>query len=458
MGISREKIVEIEVDFIEKYDGEYILLPITGYFDNTFDNEAFPISKKIIPVFIGIHVISEKIIDRLRTHAQFGPFGCRDLETMKAMRKAGLDAYVSGCLSICRKREVFDEIANRTKVYLIDVPEQFYDVIPQDILNDAINLPSPLQNFGTEEYSPNNTIEAHKFKNSILSEIRDNAKLVITSRLHFSLPLIAMGIPVITLHYCEDDLLECRYSGLDQILSCYTLKNCSLINWNPKVPDIEDIKECTIRLATQMIKNTYEKYSDLCDLSEFYEKSISNIYYTGRTASYVNEMQKKEFILKQGKWDYAKETSWLEFVTNKVIYDTNLVVYGAGDKGKWMLKRYKSYIKQAKTFHLVDSNQLKIGKKMMDLESYTEWCQSTFGSDMIVESPDIIQNLPKENLLVIVAADNYWSGAGISIARTLIEKYDLIEGKHFFMLDKLNNSMNMGLTAASQVNTWYEVL
>ena len=77
---------------------------------------------------------------------------------------------------------------------------------------------------------------------------------------------------------------------------------------------------------------------------------------------------------------------------------------------------------------------------------------------MIVESPDIIQNLPKENLLVIVAADNYWSGAGISIARTLIEKYDLIEGKHFFMLDKLNNSMNMGLTAASQVNTWYEVL
>ena len=41
-----EEIVEIEADEIHKYSGEYILLPITGYFDNMVTNRFFPLSEK----------------------------------------------------------------------------------------------------------------------------------------------------------------------------------------------------------------------------------------------------------------------------------------------------------------------------------------------------------------------------------------------------------------------------
>lgn len=163
-------------------------------------------------------------------------------------------------------------------------------------------------------------------------------------------------------------------------------------------------------------------------------------------------------MMRQGRWNYNNETNWLEFVTGKKLSQSHIIVYGAGDKGKWMLKRYDHYFKQAASFHLVDSDSAKYGKKMMDIVSYVDWGKFTLGSEAIVENPEIIRQYPRNSLLIIVAANNYWSGAGLSIARDLMKQYNLREGKEFFMLDKLNNSMMLGITEASRVSVWHEVL
>ena len=157
--------------------------------------------------------------------------------------------------------------------------------MPKDIIDNIVKLSSSNYDFGGKKYCDNNTKAAREYMLSMVAQIQQNAKMALTSRLHMSLPLMAMGIPVITLHKNVDGLLQCRFSGLDQILNCYTRTQYSDIDWNPKPVDIENIKEKTIQAAMGMIKRTYDKYSDLCELSEFYEQSYSNMYYIGREAS-----------------------------------------------------------------------------------------------------------------------------------------------------------------------------
>lgn len=72
----------------------------------------------------------------------------------------------------------------------------------------------------------------------------------------------------------------------------------------------------------------------------------------------------------------------------------------------------------------------------------------------MIQPPDIIKESASEELMVIVAADNYYSGAGMAIGEILINTYHLQEGKEFFFLDKLNNSMNMPLDVCGTVESW----
>ena len=76
----------------------------------------------------------------------------------------------------------------------------------------------------------------------------------------------------------------------------------------------------------------------------------------------------------------------------------------------------------------------------------------------LIKEPQIIRKYSKEKLLIIVAADKYYEGAGLKIANELIEKYNFREGKEFFMLDKLNNSMLLPLGEAARPFGWMDVL
>ena len=59
MGIPEEDIVYIEYYDLFDYDGEYVILPINFIFFNAFYGERDCIlSSKIVPVFLGIHVIN----------------------------------------------------------------------------------------------------------------------------------------------------------------------------------------------------------------------------------------------------------------------------------------------------------------------------------------------------------------------------------------------------------------
>ena len=144
-------------------------------------------------------------------------------------------------------------------------------------------------------------------------------------------------------------------------------------------------------------------------------------------------MQQKQAFY-EGK-TYEKEI--LSYISGKKIEELTLIVYGAGDKGKWMAVRYREKMKKFKKVIFVDTK--KAGENF-------------FGH--VIQPAEIIAEMEPEKLMIIIAADNYYSGAGKSIGESLINNYHLKEAKEFFFLDKLNNSMNMPLDVCGTVESW----
>lgn len=276
MGIGKNDILNLSKEELTKYNGEeYLILPLNwGLFDKVFidENNHISISPKIIPVFLsmttGINYKEEYFNDyNINYLKRFQPIGCRDEITMNILRRYGIEAYLNGCLTATfDKRKVSD---NQKKILFVDVPIELYEYIPSEFLKDAefFNQQYYIDNNQSEEVTKNNIIDRYRY-------YEENAKLIITSRLHVASPAMAMGIPVIFVK----TKLDMRFSWIDKYLPLYTPENYSEINWNPYPIEYEDIKKKIINNSVRRIKETYRKYQDNLEISEFYENRNKNDY------------------------------------------------------------------------------------------------------------------------------------------------------------------------------------
>src|SRR5690606_21919923 len=80
--------------------------------------------------------------------------------------------------------------ATQRKVLLVDVPEPLRRIVPEELSRGAMPVSHEVQDIYGE------TIK-FDIARHLLSLYRDQARLVITTRLHCTLPCLAMGIPVI---------------------------------------------------------------------------------------------------------------------------------------------------------------------------------------------------------------------------------------------------------------------
>ncbi|NVN94418.1 MAG: polysaccharide pyruvyl transferase family protein [Bacteroidetes bacterium] len=183
-----------------KFDRDYLsevsnkekhLLIMQGWFSH-LPEKCFPPSDSIIPVFFGFHITdwNESIeyflkplsVDYLKHHE---PIGCRDKKTMEMLIEKGVDAFYSKCLTLTfPKREIEPE---NGKVFLVNVDG--ID-IPESIRKDSISLSHYVYSFWDEEVK-------YLMAKKIIELYRDEAKLIVTTKLHCALPCIAMGIPVV---------------------------------------------------------------------------------------------------------------------------------------------------------------------------------------------------------------------------------------------------------------------
>ena len=300
MGIEEKDIVRIGLSELTSYNGEYVILPVSfplyGYREGV---NITMFSPKIIPVFLGLSIMSGNISDEEVAYLRrFEPIGCRDHYTMDILRKKNILSYVGGCVTALLPR--LDRFKG-DKVYIIDVPKRMMKYIPDDIRKGAI-YKSQILSECSDSY------EATKKR---LREISENARLIITTRLHSALPYTALGIPVVLMK----EKFSFRFTALSKLLNVYTEDEFANIDWNPKSIEYEDYKLKIMKYNIQRIISAYEKYNEMCEISSFYENEQmqKHIYieHFDNVIDDVRELLDEGKIIKYAIWGITQKADMI---------------------------------------------------------------------------------------------------------------------------------------------------
>lgn len=228
------------------------------------DPSHWPPTEKIHPLFVALHInklaekefLSPESIEYFKRHQ---PIGCRDHYTEENLKKHGVDAYFSGCLTLTlgesyKRDEITDEIyitdlnthlpntlgfalkcmknlVVKNKLLRQILARQkacgvacslktvaalyttFSPIFEDDVFLKANYVEQMLEDtFKSED-------EKFAYADELLNRYR-KARFVVTTRIHCALPCLAMGVPVLYL-YDKNNTWEnnCRMDGLVQLFN-----------------------------------------------------------------------------------------------------------------------------------------------------------------------------------------------------------------------------------------------
>jgi len=290
--LDREHLNEV------RSDGK-IKVIMNGWFMR--DPRNWPPSDAIDPLFISFH-ISPKSANKLTSSKsikyfkKYEPIGCRDYYTLGLLRRKGVNAYFSGCLTLTLTSKTR---RRSNEILLVDLHMKALKVIPLRILKSSTiitHYPSSLANklaiieqtiamftktkfpplynlLRNSPWIPSRSLSTFKSQKISISKRLmiaerilkrySKAKLVVTSRLHVALPCLAFNTPVIFVHW---NLKDPRISPYLRYLNAYSLKEFKSkiheIDWdnpkpNPNPNGIYKLRENLVKTVKKFIYNSY---------------------------------------------------------------------------------------------------------------------------------------------------------------------------------------------------------
>lgn len=306
MGIKPQEIVYIEYYDLFDYDGEYVVLPVNFIFFNAFYGEKnLVLSPKIIPIFLGIHIINGNFNEAEWDYfKKYAPVGCRDEGTLSVFRSKGIEAYLQGCITVTFPKR---NKGNYDKIYFVDVPQSLEEFIPDGIAKNAVRLSHEIYGDIERWLKDEECASIKEYMEKRFSLYKNTASLVVTSRLHCAAPCMAMGIPVI--FACEE--YSVSYAWMESVMPVYVNNTFKNINWCPTEAAYEDMKERITQLAIKRVTDTFEKYNDMFAVSSFFEQGISdkhNNAYTWRLEKFGRKHWLREQEIKYIVWGMTQIT------------------------------------------------------------------------------------------------------------------------------------------------------
>ena len=169
----------------------------------------WPPAESIYPLMTSIHINDYGIFDRgtpVKTRwlegiggdyfRSYGPVGCRDTTTIELLKEKGIEGYFSGCLTLTIPKQKKTKDAGEY-VCLVDLNPQI-EAKAREYLKDT-GLKIKVFSHRCDYRNSDATLE-ERFETveEFLTEYQ-NAKMVITRRLHVSLPCLALETPVVSL-------------------------------------------------------------------------------------------------------------------------------------------------------------------------------------------------------------------------------------------------------------------
>lgn len=166
----------------------------------------WPPSKCIIPKLVSMHftswttenwgsTIKHEILDGIGKEYlnSYGPVGCRDMDTLALLKKHNIDAYFSGCLTLTLPKQKKKKL-KKEYVCAVDVDNCVIDKIKSTI-NNKVDV-KIIEHDRITDKERNDWNKRMKNVEDLLTTYQ-NAKCVVTSRLHAALPCLAMEVPVL---------------------------------------------------------------------------------------------------------------------------------------------------------------------------------------------------------------------------------------------------------------------
>src|ERR1700722_4629097 len=169
--------------------------------------ENWPPFSALVPLFVSFHLspfrspslglipseifTAEPVANYLRTS---GPVGARDLGTLDILRKAKIECYFSGCMTLTLERR--DTEREGDLIVLNDVPDEVAKLFKSRTRKRVVRT----QHAGHAQKAMKERFEQAER----MLELYSSASCVITTRLHCALPCVAMETPLLLLDTAED--------------------------------------------------------------------------------------------------------------------------------------------------------------------------------------------------------------------------------------------------------------
>lgn len=269
IGKTSDDIVRIDRDSLPSYQGP----PVRLIMNACFLEHCFPIPPQVEPVFVGFQTSSRDLIRNY--HGYFKdrqPIGCRDTTTRDLFREQGIEAYITGCLTMTLPLR--EERPAVPKAFFIGgegpgkMPWGVKRQTPSHIGKTSVyqHQREPVTSLPLDDKDARRAAELAE---ELLETYRREASLVVTPLLHAAGPNLAMGIPVIIARKDERD----RFTAINRLLPVYTPGDFDAINWNPACPEIEPLKQTLSSVVARALEggggpNAAERQV----LAEFYER------------------------------------------------------------------------------------------------------------------------------------------------------------------------------------------
>jgi hypothetical protein len=211
--INREKIKS----------GDYKpgLVIANGWFQHNTDE--FPFNEKLNPIYVSFHVAKSELLKKQETRDHlkaYSPIGCRDIQTKYLLLFWGIPAYFSGCLTMTSSSLIKNEIQSTNEILLVDnidhqIPESIKNKLSGILDTEIIHLN---HNPNSTQLSFNDYVKNESESMKHLLERYQNAKLIITSKLHVALPCLSLNKKVLFIHPNPNDK---RLSILKKYIKIY---------------------------------------------------------------------------------------------------------------------------------------------------------------------------------------------------------------------------------------------
>lgn len=310
IGYRDEELITVDRYDVGDYGGEPCVLVVNGaenYEYYMYSDMFFPKSDNIMPIYTSLHInrpLRQFEIDNLRFNQ---PIGCRDEGTMRFLTQLDIRCYMSGCITLALPKRV--ENGKQDKVFFIDIANSLREHIPAELTKSAIEL-TQIVKIRSQSKENRITEEEASWYNetaySQLSRIRDEARLVVTSRLHIASPCIAMGVPVVL----AKDAFDTRFQFIDRFLPLYTPERFSEIDWNPIPIDLENEK----RVIIDSLKNRIDFALNMEKLSKIYKPKLQSISFEFEEIAAAKRLPfKKEDAFQYAIWGVALPNSYQLF-------------------------------------------------------------------------------------------------------------------------------------------------